>query len=140
MTVGAVVPAAGRGTRFGSSDNKIWTELRGRSLIERTLQALSSHPAIECIVLVGAADELARLRALSPAHPRLTAIVEGGATRAASVRSGLYSLDASVDLVLVHDAARPLVSRSPDRLPLYAEGLCQYGIDSLSVMCHTVIA
>lgn len=109
MTVGVVVPAAGRGARFGSPENKIWARLGGRSVLDWTLEGLSAHPDISDIVVVAGPDEVERVRAAVMAHPRVCAVVEGGATRAASVGNGLRELPARCGTVLVHDAARPCV-------------------------------
>jgi 2-C-methyl-D-erythritol 4-phosphate cytidylyltransferase/2-C-methyl-D-erythritol 2,4-cyclodiphosphate synthase len=107
---GAVIPAAGLARRFGSSENKIWARLAGRTVLEWTLSAFNMHPAIHAIVIVAGAEEAARVRVAASAFPKVIAVVAGGATRAASVRNGLDALPSECSLVLVHDAARPLVS------------------------------
>ncbi len=108
--VGVVVPAAGRGTRFGSSRNKIWAEAAGKPLIEWTLVALSSHAAVDHIVVVGNAADLDRLSGFLVSMPKVMAVVLGGESRAESVLLGLKSLPHNTEYALVHDAARPLVS------------------------------
>ena len=79
--------------------------------MERTLTAFSTHPAIARIVIVAGADELARVRetAARCAGKCPIDVVRGGETRSASVRNGLEILAGDIDIVLVHDAARPLV-------------------------------
>ncbi len=106
----AVVPAAGRGTRFGSPHNKIWADLGGRTVLSWTLSALHSHPEIDAIVLVGAVEELDRLRDEAAGLGKVAAVVAGGSTRQESVGNGLMALPEACELVLVHDAARPAVS------------------------------
>ena len=105
----AVVPAAGRGTRFGGDVPKQYLEVAGEPLLAHSLRALLAHPAVEAAVIVLAADD-----ALWPGwntfadKPILACI--GGDTRADSVLAGLVALPDSVradDFVLVHDAARP---------------------------------
>lgn len=108
--VAAVVPAAGLGTRFGSAENKIWARIGGSPVIAWTLRALCSHPSIDHVVLVGNQRDLERLRREFGRLPKMHAIVEGGDTRAASVRQGLAALPGDCEIVLVHDAARPAVS------------------------------
>jgi len=110
--VGAVVPAAGHGTRFGSAENKIWAAIAGRTVLDWTLTALHAHPRIEGIVLVGAAEELGRLRQATEGLEKVFAIVAGGATRQDSVGRGLAALPSECEIVLVHDAARPVVSQA----------------------------
>jgi 2-C-methyl-D-erythritol 4-phosphate cytidylyltransferase/2-C-methyl-D-erythritol 2,4-cyclodiphosphate synthase len=84
--------------------------LGGRSVLERTLTAFDSHPALTAIVLVAGAEELERVRQVSAAFPKVVAVVIGGETRAESVRCGLEALPPEIEIVLVHDAARPLIS------------------------------
>jgi 2-C-methyl-D-erythritol 4-phosphate cytidylyltransferase/2-C-methyl-D-erythritol 2,4-cyclodiphosphate synthase len=84
--------------------------LGGRSVLERTLTAFDSHPALTAIVLVAGVEELERVRQVAAAFPKVVAVVAGGETRAESVRCGLDALPPGIEIVLVHDAARPLVS------------------------------
>ncbi len=104
-----VVPAAGRGARFGGDVPKQYLDLLGRPVIEHTLRALLAHPAISGAMVVLAANDprWPGWRELE-AKPVLTCF--GGGERADSVLAGLRALPASVtadDWVLVHDAARP---------------------------------
>ncbi|MGC8666879.1 MAG: 2-C-methyl-D-erythritol 4-phosphate cytidylyltransferase [Chthonomonadales bacterium] len=108
--VAAVVPAAGLGTRFGSAENKIWAPIAGRPVIAWALHALCNDPSVGHVVLVGNPRDLDRLRREFSRLPKMDAIVEGGDTRAASVRNGLAALPAGCEIVLVHDAARPAAS------------------------------
>ncbi|MCW3052895.1 MAG: 2-C-methyl-D-erythritol 2,4-cyclodiphosphate synthase [Chthonomonadales bacterium] len=82
----------------------------GRSVLERTLTAFDSHPALKAIVLVAGPEELERVRQVAAAFPKVVAVVAGGETRSESVRNGLEALPPEIEIVLVHDAARPLVS------------------------------
>ena len=101
-TTAALIVAAGRGTRAGGDTPKQWRDLAGQSVLSRTVAAFARHPAITQIVLVLHPDDLHRWT-----DPGVT-IVTGGATRQDSVRAGLAEITA--DRVLIHDAARPLVS------------------------------
>lgn len=123
--VGVVVPAAGRGARFGSSTNKIWTCALGRPLIEWAVGAFDRHPAVDHIVVAGARSELSDLHATLRQFTRVREIVEGGATRAESVANGLRALPADCEIVLVHDAARPAVS--PALIDRVVEGVRRHG-------------
>ena len=105
-----VIPAAGRARRFGSGENKIWVKLGGRTVLERTLAAFQAHSEVSAIVIAAGAEELERVQQIAARFPHVTAVVAGGNTRTESVRCGLNALPADIDLVLVHDAARPLVS------------------------------
>ncbi|ASR44815.1 2-C-methyl-D-erythritol 4-phosphate cytidylyltransferase [Xanthomonas citri pv. mangiferaeindicae] len=107
----AIVPAAGRGTRFGGDVPKQYLEVGGRSVLAHTLACLASHPGVAGIVLVLAASDavdLDLLRSELGDTPLLRA--DGGDSRADSVLAGLHALPDTVradDFVLVHDAARP---------------------------------
>ena len=108
--VGAVVPAAGRGSRFGSTQNKVFAEAGGKLLLEWTLGSLASHGRIGAVVVAAAAADRDRVQDLSRRIDKVVAVVEGGATRAESVLRGLEALPVECEVVLVHDAARPAVS------------------------------
>jgi 2-C-methyl-D-erythritol 4-phosphate cytidylyltransferase/2-C-methyl-D-erythritol 2,4-cyclodiphosphate synthase len=110
--IAALVVAAGRGNRARCDLPKQYAALGERTVLRRTLEALGSHTGIDRILVVireadthiyeGAVKGLANL--LPP--------VIGGATRQQSVRNGLEAFTADPPrLVLVHDAARPFVSR-----------------------------
>lgn len=105
-----VLPAAGQARRFGSGENKIWASLNGRPVLAWTLDAFQRHPGVDSITLVGGEADLPRLREASAAFPKVKSVVLGGTTRAESVKCGLDAIPEGSDLVLVHDAARPLVS------------------------------
>jgi 2-C-methyl-D-erythritol 4-phosphate cytidylyltransferase len=105
----AIVPAAGRGTRFGSDMPKQYLDVAGQPLLLHALQAVLAHPAVQ-----GAVVALAEGDAYWPGwqaladKPIVTCI--GGSERADSVLAALAALPESVrpdDFVLVHDAARP---------------------------------
>lgn len=97
-TTGAVVVAAGRGDRFGGP--KQFLVLDGERLVDRAVAICRRHCDEVVVVLPpGTAWD----------GPAVEAAVDGGATRSASVRAGLAALSDDVDLIVVHDAARPLV-------------------------------
>ncbi len=79
-------------------------------MLEWTLSAFQSHPSIDCIVIAGAPEELDRLRAASAPFQKVSAVVAGGDSRQDSVGSGLRALPSDCELLLVHDAARPVIS------------------------------
>ena len=105
MTTAAIIVAAGRGLRAGAGLPKQWRPLAGRPVVAHALAAFAGMAR----VLVIHPDD----RALAESVADGALIVEGGATRAASVRAALEALAGSgVTKVLIHDAARP--SASPD--------------------------
>jgi len=110
-----VVPAAGRGERLGPGAPKALRELGGVPLLVHAVRALTHSRALTLVVVVAPVDGVERVRELLESHgvggvggPRVL-VVPGGATRQESVRLGLAVLPPEVDVVLVHDAARPLV-------------------------------
>ena len=109
MTAAAVIVAAGRGKRAGGDLPKQWQMLLEQPILNHTLAAFQKHPDIGQIVLVLHRDDMARGADLAG-----VSIVEGGADRAVSVRAGLASID-SVDHILIHDVARPLVTHGSSR-------------------------
>lgn len=112
--VWVVVPAAGRGTRFGGEVPKQYLAVAGQPLIAHALAALLAHPAVEgAMVAISENDPDWPGWTSFMGKPVLTCI--GGATRAHSVSAALDALPAEVkadDFVLVHDAARPNLGRN----------------------------
>jgi 2-C-methyl-D-erythritol 4-phosphate cytidylyltransferase len=115
----AVVPAAGRGARFGGGVPKQYAPVGGEPLIAHTLHALLSHPAVEGAMVVLAGDD-AHWPGWNALDAKPILHCTGGDERCDSVLAGLDALPESVradDFVLVHDAARPnLALADLDRL------------------------
>ena len=111
----AIVPAAGSGSRFGSEKPKQYLNLLARPLIFHTLAALVACPEIERVwVVLSPDDEEWDRHDWSTLGHKLETLRCGGATRADSVGNGLKAaamVAAEDDWVLVHDAARPCLSR-----------------------------
>ncbi|HET7266398.1 MAG TPA: 2-C-methyl-D-erythritol 4-phosphate cytidylyltransferase [bacterium] len=107
----AVVPAAGRGERFGGGGPKALVPLRGRPLVEYALAALEAASTIETIVVAAPPDALEPVAAAArrAAGRKLAGVVPGGSDRQASVALALEALPAGPSIVVVHDGARPLV-------------------------------
>ncbi|MEO7979732.1 MAG: 2-C-methyl-D-erythritol 4-phosphate cytidylyltransferase [Sporichthyaceae bacterium] len=108
--VAAVVPAAGQGERLGRAEAKALLPLGGRPMLAHSVRTLAAGPVDLVVVAAppGRSDEVRSLLAGEHAGAELV-VVEGGAHRTASVRCCLAVLPDSVEVVLVHDAARPLV-------------------------------
>ncbi|MDP5358882.1 MAG: 2-C-methyl-D-erythritol 4-phosphate cytidylyltransferase, partial [Paracoccaceae bacterium] len=107
MKTAAIIVAAGRGTRAGGDLPKQWQMLSDRQVAAYAMDRFARHPAIARLVLVVHPDDIENQP--WPKAPQAQ-IVTGGQTRAASVRAGLEAVAGEVDQVLIHDAARPLVS------------------------------
>jgi 2-C-methyl-D-erythritol 4-phosphate cytidylyltransferase len=109
MKWGAVIVAAGRGTRFGGP--KQFVEIAGTPMVGWSLRTFAAMPEIAEIAIAIEREWIERMQELASrfAAAREVRIVEGGATRQESVRRGIDGLSDRVDGVLVHDGARPLV-------------------------------
>jgi 2-C-methyl-D-erythritol 4-phosphate cytidylyltransferase len=112
VSVWAVLVAAGRGERLGDERPKAFVRLGARILLAESLQRLDSCPWVDAIVVVAPAEWEQPVIVLAEelAAGKVAASVTGGATRAASVRAGLAEVPEDAAAILVHDAARPLVT------------------------------
>ena len=108
----AVLLAAGVGHRMGSDLPKQFIEVAGRTILEHSIRAFSSHAGVDEIVVVSHADFIARVQAIAAPYPKVRHIVPGGRERydssVAAIR--LYA-DRPDACLMIHDAARPLVSQ-----------------------------
>jgi 2-C-methyl-D-erythritol 4-phosphate cytidylyltransferase/2-C-methyl-D-erythritol 2,4-cyclodiphosphate synthase len=107
MTVGVVIVAAGRGDRIGTPVPKQLLDLGGRSMLQHSVRLFDRHPAVSELVVVLPADRLGDAETLVGPTTRTCRVVRGGARRQDSVVAGASALSQGVDVVLVHDAARP---------------------------------
>ena len=106
-----MVPAAGRGERLGPGAPKALRELSGSPMLVHAVKALAASPLVDLVVVAAPAESVEQVRSLlggSEIGAEL-AVVAGGETRPESVARALINLPHDVDVVLVHDAARPLV-------------------------------
>lgn len=102
----AVLPAAGSGLRLGAGVPKAFVELAGVPVLVRAVDGLLASGVVDHAVVVVPADQVAAADALLPGRP--VTVVAGGADRTASVAAGLSAIGPDAEVVLVHDAARPL--------------------------------
>lgn len=109
--VAALVPAAGKGERLGPGIPKALREIAGTPMLVHAVKALAASPVVEVVVVAAPEASVEEVRALL-ARQEFSAdvsVVEGGDSRSESVARALIALPEDVDVVLVHDAARPLV-------------------------------
>ena len=106
----AVIVAAGSSTRMQA--DKLLLEVDGKSVMQRTLEALDTSPAIDEIIVVTRVDRLEEMALL--AHnagiSKLSKVVVGGETRTQSALAGVSEADKRAKVICIHDAARPFVS------------------------------
>jgi len=109
--VWALIAAAGSGERLGIDRPKAFAALGGRPLLAESLDRLDRCELVDAIVVAAPPDweEPSILLAEELAASKVVACVTGGATRAESVRAALAEVPEEALVVLVHDAARPLV-------------------------------
>ncbi|TXC69182.1 bifunctional 2-C-methyl-D-erythritol 4-phosphate cytidylyltransferase/2-C-methyl-D-erythritol 2,4-cyclodiphosphate synthase [Sphingorhabdus soli] len=113
-SIAAIVLAAGKGVRAGGSAPKQFARLAGKPVLRWSVETLARDPRIGSVVVVTHPDNRDDAVTILEGIPGLT-FADGGATRRESVASGLAAIDG--DLVMVHDAARPLLPvRVLDRL------------------------
>lgn len=112
MSVWTIVPAAGRGTRLGATSPKQFLPLSGVPLLARTLAVFDAVSVVDHVVVVVPPGDEARCREVVDRHgfTKVRAIVPGGRVRQESVALGLDAIGDDAAIVVIHDAARPLVT------------------------------
>lgn len=116
----AILLAGGSGQRFGADRPKQFVRIGERTVLEHSLAAFEQSPHIDAILIVSHPHHLDEVRQLLPLsqHPKLLAVVAGGAERQDSTLNALRALAQITDSpleqirILIHDAVRPAVSQS----------------------------
>lgn len=116
----AILLAGGSGHRFGADRPKQFVRIGERTVLEHSLAAFEQSPHIDAILIVSHPQHLDEVRELLPSsqHPKLLAVVAGGAERQDSTLNALRALTQITDSplgqihILIHDAVRPAVSQS----------------------------
>ena len=116
----AILLAGGSGQRFGADRPKQFVRIGERTVLEHSLAAFEQSPHIDAVVVVSHPQHLDEVRELLPSsqHPKLLAVVAGGAERQDSTLNALRALTQITDSpleqirILIHDAVRPAVSQS----------------------------
>lgn len=107
----AIVVAAGSGSRMGTDEPKAFLPIGGRPMVQRAVEAALSATAIAGVVVVAPAGCEARARDVFASARPAPIVAAGGDTRQESVRQGLRVVPDDVEIIVVHDAARPLAPR-----------------------------
>jgi 2-C-methyl-D-erythritol 4-phosphate cytidylyltransferase len=137
--VAAILPAAGLGTRMGAETPKQFLELDHMPLVVFTLRRLAACAEITEFLIATLAEEESALteRVAKEKLGRPVRVVRGGGTRQESVGKALAEVGEGVEIVLVHDAVRPLVSREQTERVLAAareHGAAIVGIPALDTV------
>jgi 2-C-methyl-D-erythritol 4-phosphate cytidylyltransferase len=115
LFVTAIIPAAGKGLRFGGKVNKQFLEVQGHPILFYTLRAFEASDLINEIILVVPEDwiEVVSVTILQKYKlEKKYKILAGGKERYHSVQHGLNAANPQTDIVLIHDAVRPLIRTS----------------------------
>jgi 2-C-methyl-D-erythritol 4-phosphate cytidylyltransferase len=112
LNASAIIVAAGSGIRLGRSEPKAFVKIGGRTMLSYSLRVVASIPSIkELVIAVPDGFESAARTEVSAAGVRIPVkITSGGAERQDSVRIALALTSSESDLVVVHDAARPMAT------------------------------
>lgn len=140
LFVSAVLLAAGRSSRMGAGTKKPFLELGGRTVLEVAGAALAAAPSVRELVLVAPPEEREAVELLAAGFPfadRVRRVVDGGPERTDSVRLGVAACASESDVILIHDAARPLVR--PERVEEVARVAADRGAALLAVRVRDTI-
>src|SRR5215813_11672948 len=109
----AILPAAGLGTRMGAETPKQFLELDGSPILIHSIRKIASCELVTEIIIATRAEEVAKLaeRLHSEKFRQTVRVVKGGDTRQESVAAALKQVAEGTEIVLVHDAVRPFVTR-----------------------------
>ncbi|OMH40179.1 2-C-methyl-D-erythritol 4-phosphate cytidylyltransferase [Desulfurobacterium indicum] len=123
----AVIPAAGRGKRFGAK--KQFVEVNGKSIIEFTLRPFQESSLIDKIIVVAPEEFIPEMETRVEKFPKVESVIPGGCERQESVFNGLKCIQNRCSEVIVHDGVRPLIARKMinDLISAYQE----YGVEGV---------
>ncbi len=126
---GVVIAAGGSGTRFGGEIPKQFVDVLGMPIIAHTISAFEKCKQIDEIVVVSHSDYLVYCSDIVKkfGFSKVSSIIEGAATRQASVLKGIKAL--KTDYVLIHDAARPIISS--ESITKCCKAVLEYGACAL---------
>lgn len=110
--VAVIIAAAGKGERFGSDGNKAFASLDGSPMFLKTLEAFVNRDDVAQTILAVSPGDVAQVKEKYGANLGFMGVqlAEGGAVRAATVRNAVEMVMDDIDLVAIHDAARPCVT------------------------------
>jgi 2-C-methyl-D-erythritol 4-phosphate cytidylyltransferase len=134
--IAAILPAAGLGTRMGAETPKQFLELDGEPIFIHTLRRIASCPLVTDIIVATRADVVATLdkRIQTEKLAQSVRVVRGGDSRQESVAQALREVSDDTEIVLVHDAVRPLVTREQIARVIEEARRCQAAILGIPAM------
>lgn len=110
--IGIVIPAAGQGKRMGAGCNKQFLQLMGLPILAHTIRLFEDSNHVSEIIIVGAEGDISLIEGLVRHHSfnKVMSICQGGVQRQDSVRAGVQALSPTIQRIVVHDGARPLLT------------------------------
>ena len=137
--VSCIVAAAGKGSRMQADMNKIFLEYAGIPVLAHTLSTLESCPLIDEIIIVTSECDIMGCQDIVREFgiAKVKTITIGGAQRQDSVRNALAELSQDTDIVLIHDAARSLVTH--DVIENVVTDVIAYGAAAPGVPCKSTL-
>jgi len=123
--VSVIIVAAGSGVRLGARVPKAFVSLNGKPMVEYSLQAFQECQSVAEIILVKPVFYKINGLRYFDKYPKLSAIVSGGKERLDSVRAGLNMVSPGFRVILIHDAARPLIRA--EQITAVARAADKYG-------------
>lgn len=107
----AVLLAGGSGSRMGGERPKQFLEVKGKTILEWTIEAFHRHPLVDEIAIVSRADCMEEVAQLARPYPKVRRILQGGKERYDSSLAAIRAYEDDDCRLLLHDAVRPLVSQ-----------------------------
>ncbi|MBQ0020383.1 MAG: 2-C-methyl-D-erythritol 4-phosphate cytidylyltransferase [Bacteroidales bacterium] len=107
----AVLLAGGSGSRMGSDRPKQFLKVKGKTILEWTIEAFHRNPLVDEIAIVSRADSMEEVAALARPYPKVRRILQGGKERYDSSLAAIHAYEDDECRILLHDAVRPLVSQ-----------------------------
>lgn len=143
----AIIAAGGKGTRMGLDFNKIFLTIENKPVLAHTLDVFENSDCIDSIILVCSNNDMPICKEIVQqfGFAKIKSVVEGGSTRQESVRKGLNAISSPCDVVVVHDAARPLVTEEMLEKTIdeaYKTGAASVGVtpvDTVKNVCGNTI-
>ena len=109
MDIIAIIPAGGMNSRYNDKISKLTEHINEKTVIEHSIDAFLHHPAIKQIIVPCNTAYLHNIKDLIPNDPKVL-IVDGGPSRAESVKNGFSAISIPCTNVIIHDAARPNIN------------------------------
>ena len=111
MFVSVVIAAAGSSTRMGSDVSKQLIKISGKTVLEYSIEAFSAVDEVNEIIISTKLEEKELVESLTEKYKKVKKVTVGGKIRQESVKNAIGFLSPESDIVAIHDAARPLISK-----------------------------